>query len=81
MQIYSYELVPKSALIWHTDPIIRHGSLFGKCIGSNKRSVPNKHAMSSNWNMRVKVVDYVNCELQKRGQWQIKIQRVEVYFL
>ena len=47
------KLVPKSAPTWHTDPIIRHGSLFEKCIGSNKRSVPNKRTVSSNWNTRV----------------------------
>ena len=35
------------------DPNIRHGSLFGKSIGSNKRSVPNKRTVSSNWNTRI----------------------------
>ena len=35
------------------DPIIKHGSLLGKCIGSNKRSVPNESTVSSNWNTRV----------------------------
>ena len=53
MQIYAYKLELKTAPIWHTDPIIRHGSLFGKCIRSNKRIVPNKRTMSSIWNTRV----------------------------
>ena len=53
MQIYTYKLVPKSAPIWHTDPIIQHRLLLRKCIGSNKRNVPNKRTVSSNWNTRV----------------------------
>ena len=43
------KLVPKSAPI---RPMIRHGSLFGKCIGSNKRSVPKKCTVSSDCNTR-----------------------------
>ena len=35
--------------------IIRHGTLFGKCIGSNKRSVLNKRAVSSNGNTRERI--------------------------
>ena len=33
--------------------IKHHVSPFGKCIGSNTRSVPNKHTVSCNWNTRV----------------------------
>ena len=36
-----------------SDPIKHHVSPFGKSIRSNKRSVPNKHTVSCNWNTRV----------------------------
>ena len=39
-----------------SDPIKHHVSLFGKCSGSNTRSVPNKHTVSCNWNTRVNLI-------------------------
>ena len=67
VQILNYKLVRKSAPIWHCHPIIRHGSLLGKFIGSNKRSEPNKRSLSSNWNTRVKYIYFsLRLEILKR---------------
>ena len=39
--------------VLHFDRFVRYGSLFGNCIGSYERNVPNKRTVSSNWNSRV----------------------------
>ena len=47
------QLTNLSLKVPHSDRFIRYGSLFGECIGSNKRNVPNKRTVSFNWNTRV----------------------------
>ena len=44
---------PRSASKLSIDPINSHASYFGKCTGSNERSVLINRTVSSNWHQRV----------------------------
>ena len=54
---------PRSASKLSIDPINGHTSYFRKSIGSNKRSVPIKTIVASNWNQRVHLI-YTSGQIQ-----------------
>ena len=65
----------KGTALFLSDPIKHHVSHFGKCMGSNKRSVPNKHTVSSNWNTRVACKNYSFVENTRRVEisWPLNL--------